>query len=246
MSNEPAASADSGDMHRVALVAGVGPGLGAALARRFAREGLHVGLIARSPEFIDKLANEIRNAGGAALAVTADVGIPNELIAAIARVRVELGPIGVLIHNASAAGGNGVAGTTLAQFEQSWRITALGAFVCAQRTAEDMIAAGEGVMLFTGATSSVRGGGWLGFSSAKFALRGLVQSLARELWPQGIHVAHVVVDGLIGEAGGETGAKRMELDPEKMAQAYWHLAQQDRAAWTLELDLRPNGEEFFA
>ena len=77
-------------------------------------------------------------------------------------------------------------------------------------------------------------------------LRGLVQSLARELWPQGIHVAHVVVDGLIGEAGGETGAKRMELDPEKMAQAYWHLAQQDRAAWTLELDLRPNGEEFFA
>jgi NAD(P)-dependent dehydrogenase (short-subunit alcohol dehydrogenase family) len=92
----------------------------------------------------------------------------------------------------------------------------------------------------------VRGGGWLGFSSAKFALRGLVQSLARELWPQGIHVAHVVVDGLIGEAGGETGAKRVELDPEKMAQAYWHLAQQDRAAWTLELDLRPNGEEFFA
>ena len=122
----------------------------------------------------------------------------------------------------------------------------MGAFVCAQRTAEDMIAAGEGVMLFTGATSSVRGGGWLGFSSAKFALRGLVQSLARELWPQGIHVAHVVVDGLIGEAGGETGVKRMELDPEKMAQAYWHLAQQDRAAWTLELDLRPNGEEFFA
>jgi NAD(P)-dependent dehydrogenase (short-subunit alcohol dehydrogenase family) len=133
----------------------------------------------------------------------------------------------------------------LAQFEQSWRITALGAFVCAQRTADDMIAAGEGVMLFTGATSSVRGGGWLGFSSAKFALRGFVQSLARELWPQGIHAAHVVIDGLIGEIGGETSAKRSELDPEKMADAYWHLAQQDRSAWTLELDLRPNAEEFF-
>ncbi|MDQ2659686.1 MAG: SDR family NAD(P)-dependent oxidoreductase [Verrucomicrobiota bacterium] len=230
---------------RVALITGVGPGLGAALARRFSREGYTVGLIARGSEFMGNLANELAAAG--ALALTADVGQPNELSAAIARVRAELGPIDVFIHNASAAAGNGVGGTTDEQFEQSWRVTTLGGFVGARETAADMIAAGAGVMLFTGATSSVRGGGWLAFSSAKFALRGLVQSLARELWPKGIHVAHVVVDGLIGEAGdvAKTADAQAMLDPEKMADAYWHLAQQDRSAWTLELDLRPNGEEFF-
>ena len=233
------------NLNRVALVTGVGTRLGAALARRFAREGFRVGLIARSPEFIRELADELSKANAPALAVAADVGQPGEIAAAIARVRSELGPIGVMIHNASAAAGAGVGGTTPEQFEQSWRVTALGGFACARETAEEMIAAGAGVMLFTGATSSVRGGGWLAFSSAKFALRGLVQSLARELWPKGVHVAHVVVDGLIGEAGAATSAECASLDPERMADAYWHLAQQDRAAWTLELDLRPNGEEFF-
>lgn len=229
-------------MNRVALVTGVGPGLGGALARRFAGEGFRVGLIARSPDFIDELAREI---GAGALAITTDVGDPDQITAAITRVRAELGPIGVLIHNASAAAGDGVTATTPEQFERSWRVTALGGFVAARETSQDMIAAGDGVMLFTGATSSVRGGGWLAFSSAKFALRGLVQSLAHELWPKGVHVAHVVVDGLIGEVGAETSAKRALLDPEKMADAYWHLAKQNRSAWTLELDLRANGEEFY-
>lgn len=230
---------------RVALIAGVGTGLGAALARRFSRGGFRVGLIARKLEFIGDLADELSRTNESALAVTADAGRPDEMAGAVARVRSVLGPISVLIHNASAATGEGVAGTTPEQFEQSWRVTALGGFVAARETAKEMIAAGEGVMLFTGATSSVRGGGWLAFSSAKFALRGLVQSLARELWPKGVHVAHVVVDGLIGEAVAETSLRRTELDPEKMADAYWHLAQQDRSAWTLELDLRPNNEEFF-
>ena len=121
----------------------------------------------------------------------------------------------------------------------------LGGFVCALETAPDMIVAGGGAMIFTGATSSVRGGGWLAFSSAKFALRGLVQSLARELWPQGVHVAHVVVDGIIGEAGATSSEDEPKLDPVRMADAYWHLAEQDRSAWTLELDLRPDREKFF-
>jgi len=124
-------------------------------------------------------------------------------------------------------------------------ISTLGGFVCAQETAPDMIAAGEGTMIFTGATSSVRGGGWLAFSSAKFALRGLVQSLARELWPQGVHVAHVVVDGIIGPAGVAPGSGEPKLDPNHMAEAYWHLANQHPTAWTLELDLRPQHEKFF-
>jgi NAD(P)-dependent dehydrogenase (short-subunit alcohol dehydrogenase family) len=107
--------------------------------------------------------------------------------------------------------------------------------------------AGDGVMLFTGATSSVRGGGWLAFSSAKFAVRGLAQSLARELWPQGVHVAHVVIDGLIGTPQDQERVRVAEslLDPDGIADAYFHLAMQDRSAWSLELDLRPHTEQFY-
>ncbi|MDQ6625066.1 MAG: SDR family NAD(P)-dependent oxidoreductase [Verrucomicrobiota bacterium] len=231
---------------RVALITGVGSGLGASLARRFARGGFSVALVARSDGFISELAREIVGAGGTAIGVVADVSRPNEVKSAVARVRAELGPINVMIHNASASSGNGLLGTTPEQFEQAWRIAALGGFACAQETAPDMLGVGEGVMLFTGATSSVRGGGWLGFSSAKFALRGLVQSLARELWPQGIHVAHVIVDGIIGEpAGGSASDEDPLLDPDQIAEAYWHLANQERSAWTLELDVRPNREQFF-
>jgi NAD(P)-dependent dehydrogenase (short-subunit alcohol dehydrogenase family) len=231
--------------NRVALVTGVGPGLGASLARRFAREGFAVGLVARRSTFIDDLAREIAKSGGNAIAVVADVSRPAEVRSAVERVRSELGGISVLLHNASSSVGDGLLETTPEDFESSWRIATLGGFVCAQETASDMIAVGEGAMIFTGATSSVRGGGWLAFSSAKFALRGLVQSLARELWPQGVHVAHVVVDGIIGPAGAAAVGGEPRLDPNHMAEAYWHLASQRPTAWTLELDLRPHGEKFF-
>ena len=229
----------------VALITGVGPGLGAALARRFARGGCAVGLVARQADFIGQLAGEISQAGGKAIGAVADVSRPEEMKAATGRVRAELGKINVLLHNASSSSGDGLLGTTPEEFESSWRIATLGGFVAARETAPDMIAAGEGTMLFTGATSSVRGGGWLAFSSAKFALRGLVQSLARELWPQGVHVAHVIVDGIIGPAGATSPPEEPQLDPDQMAEAYWQLACQDRSAWTLELDLRPNREKFF-
>jgi NAD(P)-dependent dehydrogenase (short-subunit alcohol dehydrogenase family) len=225
----------------------VGPGLGAALARRFSRDGFSVGLVARHPEFIERLAREISATGQSAASVVADVSRPAEAIAGITRVREKLGSIGVLIHNASDSSGDGLLETTVEQFEQSWRVTALGGFICAKETARDMVASDGGAMIFTGATSSVRGGGWLGFSSAKFALRGLVQSLARELWPQGVHVAHVVVDGLIGTPQDSTKIAPSEpvLDPDRVADAYWHLVNQARSAWTLELDLRPHTEQFF-
>ncbi|MEO8438975.1 MAG: SDR family NAD(P)-dependent oxidoreductase [Spartobacteria bacterium] len=230
---------------RIALITGVGPGLGASLARRFARGGTAVALLARHPDFIDELAGEISRGGGKALAVVADVGRPPEIKSAVERIRTEWGKIDILLHNASSSAGDGLLGTTPQDFENSWRIASLGGFVCARETAPDMIAAGAGTMIFTGATSSVRGGGWLAFSSAKFALRGLVQSLARELWPQGVHVAHVVVDGVIGEAGESAPVEDPRLDPDEMAEAYWHLANQSPAAWTLEFDLRPKGEKFF-
>lgn len=229
-------------MERVALIVGVGPGLGAALARRFARESFRVALVARSPEFIGGLARDLSSLGQEAIALSADASDPAQMATAIAQARSQLGSIGVLIHNASSSFGDGLLGTSAEQFEQTWKIAALGAFVCARETAPDMISAGSGAMLFTGATSSVRGGGWLAFSSAKFALRGLAQSLARELWPKGIHVAHVVVDGVIGD-GNEN--KEPSLDPARMADAYFQLATQDRSAWTLELDLRPYREKFF-
>lgn len=237
-------SVDAPIVNRVAVITGVGPGLGAALARRFARDGSSLALIARSRHFIDQLAQELPSA----LPVTADVSKPADIASAIKEVRKQLGVIGVLIHNASSAGGNGAIDTTPEQFEQSWRVTALGAFVCAREIAPDMIEAGAGAMLFTGATSSVRGGGWLAFSSAKFALRGFVQSAARELWPKGIHVAHVLVDGIIASNQNDRAASdktRTHLTPDEIAEAYWYLANQPRSAWTLELDLRPNGEEFF-
>lgn len=229
-------------MKRVALVVGVGPGLGAAIARRFAREGFQVALVARTPEFIGQLARELSSAGERAGAFVADVSQPKQAIEMIAKVRAELGPISVLVHNASSSSGDGLLGTSAEQFEEAWRIAALGAFLCARETAPDMIASGTGTMIFTGATSSVRGGGWLAFSSAKFALRGLAQSLARELWPQGIHVAHVIVDGLIG---AQKDSAEPMLHPNRMADAYFQLAEQDRSAWTLELDLRPHREKFF-
>ncbi len=230
---------------RVALVTGVGPGLGAALARRFAREGFRVALLARHSDFIAELAGELSAAGEKAIGLVADVGRPEEVAAAVAEARADLGEISVLLPNASSSSGDGLLGTTAEEFESSWRIASLGGFVCARATAPAMIAAGAGTMIFTGATSSVRGGGWLAFSSAKFALRGLVQSLARELWPQGVHVAHVVVDGIIGPAGALVRPEEPQLDPEQMAEAYWQLARQDRGAWTLELDLRPHAETFF-
>ncbi len=233
-------------MNRVALIVGVGPGLGAALGRRLARGGFRVALVARSREFIDELARELSSLGQPSLAIAADASQPVEIAAAVAGARAELGPIEVLVHNASASSGNALLGTSAEQFEGTWRVAALGAFVAVRETAPDMIAAGKGAVIFTGATSSVRGGGWLAFSSAKFALRGLAQSLARELWPQGIHVAHVIVDGLIGAQGcAEKDSAEPMLDPDQMAEAYFHLVEQDRSAWTLELDLRPYREKFF-
>ena len=186
--------------------------------------------------------------GSPALSLVADVSRPAEATAAVNRVRANLGAVGVLIHNASSSLGEGLLATTpgsfgaiLAQRRRS------GGFVCARETAPDMLATGAGVMLFTGATSSVRGGGWLSFSSAKFAVRGLAQSLARELWPRGVHVAHVVIDGLIAAPRTDEEASDDEPAsiPPAFADAYWHLATRDRSAGTLELDLRPHTEQFY-
>jgi len=232
---------------RVAIVAGVGPRLGAALVRKLVQEGCRVGMFARSPAFIGKLADEL---GPNALAVPTDVSDAKEVAAGFHKVRQQIGSIEILIAHASGSVGEGLLKTAPDQFEQSWRTAVLGAFLCAREAVGDMLKRGAGVIIFTGATSSVRGrGGAVAFSSAKFAVRGLAQSLAVELWPKGIHVAHVIIDGVIDtpkvRRTYKPSTKEPLLKPEAIADSYWNLIQQDRSAWSLEIDLRPNKEAFF-
>jgi len=243
---------------RVAIIAGVGPGLGAALVRKLAKEGCRVGMFARSPELIGKLAAELRPH---ALPVPADVSDEKQVAAGFRKVREQLGPIDILIAHASGSVGEGLLKTTPGQFEQSWRTAVFGAFLCVREAVPDMLklatgrvrptgGRGAGAIIFTGATSSVRGrGGAVVFSSAKFAVRGLAQSLAVELWPRGIHVAHVIIDGVIDTPKDRRTHKSSNreplLKPEAIANSYWNLIQQDRSAWSLEVDLRPHSEAFF-
>src|SRR5438067_3050133 len=232
---------------RVAIVPGVGPGLGAALVRKLAQEGCRVGMFARSPQFIGKLAAEL---GPRVLAVPTDISDPKQVSAGFRRVRKKLGAVEILIQHASGSVGEGLMKTTPDQFERSWRVAVLGAFLCAREAVPEMLKRRTGTIIFTGATSSVRGrGGAVAFSSAKFAVRGLAQSLAVELWPKGIHVAHVIIDGVIDtpkvRRTYKPSAKEPLLQPEAVADSYWNLIQQDRTAWSLEIDLRPNKEAFF-
>jgi NAD(P)-dependent dehydrogenase (short-subunit alcohol dehydrogenase family) len=232
---------------RGAIVAGVGPGLGAALARKLVQEGCRVGMFARSPAFISKLADEL---GTQVSEVPTDVSDAKQVAAGFHKVRQQFGPVEILIAHASGSVGEGLLKTTADQFERSWRVAVLGAFLCAREAVPDMVKRGAGAIIFTGATSSIRGrGGAVAFSSAKFAVRGLAQSLAVELWPKGIHVAHVIIDGVIDtlkvRKTYRPAPKEPLLKPEAIADSYWNLIQQDRSAWSLEIDLRPNKEAFF-
>jgi len=235
---------------QVAVVAGVGSGLGASLARKFAKEGCHVALLARSPDFIDTLADELRRRGTGVLAIPTDVSDVNEVAAAFQRIREQFGSADLLVNNASAGGPFGQPFVEIPpeSFTRGWSVGVLGAFLCSQAVVPDMLRKGSGCILFTGATSSVRGGA-ITFSSAKFAMRGLAQSVARELWPKGIHVAHIIIDGVIREReielGGEDQSGEPLMNPAAIAEAYWDLVKQDRSAWSLELDLRPDREKFF-
>jgi NAD(P)-dependent dehydrogenase (short-subunit alcohol dehydrogenase family) len=232
---------------RMAIVAGVGPGPGAALVRKLVAESCRVGMFARSADFIGKLAAEI---GTDALAVPTDISDAKQVAAGFRKMRRQLGPVEILIAHASGSVGEGIMKTRPAQFEQSWRFAVMGAFLCAREAVPDMLKRQRGAILFTGATSSVRGrGGAVAFSSAKFAMRGLAESLAVELWPRGIHVAHVVIDGVIDtpkvRRRYKPSAREPLLKPEAIADSYWNLIQQDRSAWSLEIDLRPEREAFF-
>ncbi len=232
-------------MTRTAVIAGVGPGLGESIARTFHEEGCRVGLFARSEAYLEELSAEL---GENALAVPTDITDPAEVETGFEAVRSAFGSVDVLVNHASGGAWQGIREISPDAFEETWRVSAYGGLLCSQAAVPDMLESDGGTVIFTGATSAVRGrGGAVGFSAAKFAVRGMAESMARELGPEGIHVAHVVIDGQILPRGGAGTTERDDgefLDPDAIADSYWHLVTQDRSSWTLELDLRPHVEEF--
>jgi NAD(P)-dependent dehydrogenase (short-subunit alcohol dehydrogenase family) len=232
----------------VAVVTGVGPGLGAALARRFAAT-YAVAILARKPDYLKALATEIRQSGATVLDLSCDVTDRNQLTEAFHAIRGDLGDPEVLVYNAGSGTFGSITEIAPEQFEADWRVNAFGAFIAAREVAPGMVSRGRGTMLFTGATAGVKAGPRsASFGPAKFAMRGLAQSLARDLGPKGIHVAWINVDGSI-DIPGARGLKPSLADsdflkPEAIAETYWHLAHQDPSAWTMELEVRPFKEKF--
>lgn len=243
----------------VAVVAGVGPGLGESIARRFAAGGCAVGLLARSEGYLDELAAQLPTE---TVALPADLTDPEAISEAFETVRRELGPVDALVHNASAASWDGLLDCSQPAFDRAYEVGVRGGFLAARETVRDALGrrdgvergrerrdddtlGADGVVLFTGATTSVRGReGAIGFSAAKFGVRGMAESMARELGSEGIHVGHVVIDGGIHPPDAEPEDPERYLDPDDIADSYWHLATQRPSAWTLELDLRPYTEPF--
>jgi NAD(P)-dependent dehydrogenase (short-subunit alcohol dehydrogenase family) len=236
------------------LVVGVGAwrGLGAAIARRFAKGGHPVTIAGRNADKLEQTAKELRATGATVSAVIGDGARAADASRFVSEAE-RLGPLAVAVHN---AGGNEPAPflrVSEESFTRHWREHALGAFLLAQAAVPRLLAHGGGSLFFTGASASLRGkANFAPFASAKGALRNLAQSLAREFGPQGIHVAHVVVDGGIG---GDRLLSRLPqlkdqrgpdglLDPDAIAEAYWNLHHQHPSAWTLELDVRPWSESF--
>ena len=234
---------------RVAAVVGVGPGLGAAISRRFAREGFRVALLARSEGSTTPVREEIERSGGEALAVEADATDAASVAGAFQRVRSSLGDPEVFVYNAGAFRMGGIMEISPEDFDACFRANCAGAFYAAQQVVPAMLEAGRGTVILTGATASLRGSAkFSALATGKFALRALAQSMAREFGPQGIHVAHAVIDGQIDTPrvrGMSPGREESTmLSPDAIAEAYWQLHRQDPTAWTLELDLRPAVESF--
>lgn len=231
------------------IVIGAGPGLGAAVASRFARAGYHVVVSTRRQENCDARAREIREAGGSCQAIAADATDARQVAALFEQVRGEHGDPAAVVFNAGTFEPGRVVDIDPQDFERCWRVGCLGGFLVGQQAARSMQQRGGGTLIFTGATASLRGGpGFANLAVGKFGLRALAQSMARELGPENIHVAHVIIDGqilapdrkhLLDQRGPDS-----LLDPAAIAEQYYQLHSQDRSAWTHELDLRPWVERF--
>ncbi|MGE0224104.1 MAG: SDR family NAD(P)-dependent oxidoreductase [Acetobacteraceae bacterium] len=225
-----------------ALIVGVGQGLSASLARLFARKGLQVALASRNPDRLAKLAEET-----AAVTFACDATEPEEVAGLFDVVVATQGAPDIVVYNASGRARGPVTELDPAEVSRAIAVSGYGGFLVAQQAARLMVPRGSGVILLTGASASVKGyANSSSFAMGKFALRGLAQSLARELAPKGVHVAHFVIDGGIRSAARPDPNDNPDsmLDPDAIAENYWHVATQSRSAWTWEVELRPWVERF--
>ena len=233
---------------QAALVIGAGDATGGEIAKRFAREGLIACATRRSADKLQPLIDEIKAAGGHAHGFASDARKEEEVVALVERIESEIAPIEVMVFNIGANVPCSILDETARKYFKIWEMACFSAFLVGREVAKRMVSRGRGTIIFTGATAGMRGAAnFAAFAGAKHALRALAQSMARELGPRGVHVAHVVVDGAIDtdfirENFPERYALRSEdgiLNPAHIADNYWHLHTQPRDAWTHELDLRP-------
>ena len=233
---------------KAAIIIGAGDATGGAVARRFARAGYTACVCRRNGDQLAPLVADIEAEGGTARAFGVDARDEAQVEAFFRTVEDEVGPVEVMVFNIGANVNFPITETTSRVYRKVWEMAAFAGFLTGREAARYMTPRGEGTTMFTGATASMRGGkGFAAFSGAKFALRALAQSMARELGPKGIHVAHSVIDGAIDTAWiRENFPDRAALDdeggilkPDDIAETYWHIHRQPRTAWTHEIDLRP-------
>ncbi|NDP40885.1 MAG: SDR family oxidoreductase [Rhodoferax sp.] len=233
------------------LVIGAGDATGGAIARRFAREGYIACVTRRTADKLEPLVAQIRSEGGVAYAFGSDARKEDEMVSLIEKIERDIAPIEVAVFNIGANVRFGITETTSRVYQKVWEMACFGGFLMGREATKVMLPRGRGTIIFTGATASLRGReGFAAFAGAKHALRALAQSMARELWPKGIHVAHPVIDGSIDTEFIRTNfpekyAQKENdgiLNPDHIAEAYWQIHQQPRDAWTHETELRPWNE----
>lgn len=238
---------------RAALIIGAGDATGGAIAKRFARGGLIACATRRSADKLQPLIDEIRAAGGQAHGFASDARKEEEVVKLVDDIEREVAPIDVLVFNIGANVPCSILDETARKYFKIWEMACFSGFLAGREVAKRMVTRGRGTILFTGATAGMRGSAnFAAFAGAKHALRALAQSMARELGPKGIHVAHVVVDGAIDtdfirdNFPDRYALKDQDgiLNPDHIAENYWYLHTQPRDAWTYELDLRPWNERW--
>jgi NAD(P)-dependent dehydrogenase (short-subunit alcohol dehydrogenase family) len=223
-----------------AVIVGVGSGLGTSLARCFAKSGFSVSLVARNREKLLALVDEIQSLGTNAIAIKADATGESDVKKLFARTEEELGPIRIVVYNASLRIRKPILEISSDEFIDAWKLSCYGGFLVAREAAKYMISKGKGSIFFTGATASIKGfPSSAAFAVGKFGLLALAESMARELQPKGIHVAHFVIDGVIGR-----DSKDSKLDPDAIAETYLQIHRQHRSSWSFRVELRPWLEKF--